>query len=174
MARISEASALQRRRFDAIKEAVSVPTLAHELIEEQGAVLRCQGERWRGLCVLCGNGPHSKAFSSSEKLWHCFACGEGGDVVTLAALANDMAPGMAVAWLGHRYGVELPKRPDSWFRKQDRQARLREKLEAERLEVKRRRLFRYFVLPELEKVAEPERKQETQIAWNSFARLPLD
>jgi hypothetical protein len=67
----------------------------------------------------------------------------------------------------------LPERPDSWFEKQDRQARLRQRLEAERLEIKRRRLFKYFILPELEKIAEPDRGRETNLAWERFRRVPL-
>lgn len=79
----------------------------------------------------------------------------------------------AVGWLDHTYGLDLPARPESWYRKQARQARLRERLEGERAEVKRRRLFRYFVLPELEKIAESERAEETRRAWESFKRLSV-
>jgi hypothetical protein len=46
-------------------------------------------------------------------------------------------------------------------------------LEIERQEVKRRRLFRHFIAPELDKVAEPERERETLAAWERFKQAPL-
>jgi len=167
---VNTTSALQRRRFDLVKEAVTIPILQPEL----GVEWHRTGGRWRGECPLCHNGGTSGAFSAGETLWHCFACMEGGDVITLAAKFNDMPPAMACAWLGDRFNVDLPERPESWYRKQDRQAKIRETKEKERREIKRRRLFKYLILPELEHVQpEAERKQETDLAWSRFQKLPL-
>lgn len=168
--------ALQRKRFDIIKGAVPVATLARDLIEENAGRLRERSDELRGQCPVCLNGNHSEAFEASleKNLWHCFACGEGGDVIDLANLAGRCeSPGFAVAWLAHKYGVELPERPDSWYRKQDRQARIRERIEAERMEIRRRRLFKYCILPELENVPPEDRERETKIAWERFRRLPV-
>lgn len=158
------------RRIRAAKEGISILRVAQEL-----TVLRKKGRRWRGKCPLCENGEHSDAFSLDDDLglFHCFACGSGGDLVRLVELWGPFSVGEAIAWLGHTFDLDLPERPESWYRKQTRQQRLRERLRAERAEVKRRRLFRYFVLPELEKVAEPERAAETRIAWERFKRVPL-
>ena len=169
--------ALQRRRFDIIKEAVPVATLARDLIEEDLGRLRTTGGRIRGYCPICKNGNHSEAFSASlnENMWYCFACKEGGDVITLANLAGGFhSTAAAVAWLADKYGADLPTRPESWYRKQDRQARIRERLEAERREIRRRRLFKYCILPELELVADEDRERETRIAWERFKGLPID
>lgn len=167
--------AFQKRRIEKIKEHLSVVEVANDLLSWGGyGAVRRSGSRFRGVCPLCHNGEHSKAFSSDGQLFYCFACQEGGDVVTLAALANDMPPAMAAAWLAQRYGIKLPDRPDSWYAKQDRQARLRERIEAERKEIKRRRLFKYLVLPELEHIEpEADRRRETIRAWDRFQRLPL-
>lgn len=175
--RIQPQYALQRRRFEIIKEAVPVCRLAADLIREATGRLRTTGGEIRGYCPVCGNGNHSEAFSASldKNLWTCFACGEGGDVIDLANLSGRFeSPVFAVAWLGHRYGVELPERPDSWYRKQSRQERIREQLEEERREIRRRRLFKYCVLPELEFVAPEDREHETRVAWERMKRLPLD
>jgi hypothetical protein len=93
--------------------------------------------------------------------------------VRLVELWGPFSVSEAVAYIGHTYGIDLPGRPASWFKKQSRQARLRERLETERQEVKRRRLFRYFIAPELDKVAEPERERETLAAWERFKQVPL-
>jgi hypothetical protein len=46
-------------------------------------------------------------------------------------------------------------------------------LEAERQELLRRRLFRIFLTPELDKVPDAEREKETAVAWERFKRVPL-
>lgn len=160
------------RRIKAAKSGVSILRVAQDLSE---APLRKKGERWRGKCPVCGHGEHSDAFSVGGEvgLFHCHACGSGGDLVRLVELWGRWTIAEAVAWLDHAYDLNLPARPESWFRKQDRQARLRQRIEAERTEIKRRRLFRYLVLPELERVAEPDRAEETRVAWERFKRVPL-
>lgn len=168
--------ALQRRRFDIIKEAVPVASLARDLIEEDLGRLRTTGGYLRGYCPICKQGNHSQAFQAQLEgtLWNCFACGEGGDVITLADLAGGFnSTTAAVAWLADRYHVELPTRPESWYRKQDRQARLRERIEAERQEIRRRRMFKYLILPELEFVELEDREHETKVAWERFRRLAI-
>lgn len=159
------------RRLRAVKEGVSLLTVAQDLEPS----LKKKGQRWRGKCPLCENGEHSDAFSvdADKGLFYCFACGVGGDVITLVQAWGPFDFAEAIAWIGHTYNLDLPDRPDQWYARQDRQARLREKLEAERREVKRRRLFKYFILPELEKVAEPDRANETRIAWERFKQVTL-
>lgn len=172
MARIQPHGKLLKRRIAAAKEQADLLTVARGL----GAEVEKKGQRHRGKCPLCGSGARSGAFSvdAERQLFHCHSCGVGGDVVRLIESWGDYSAEWAVAWLGHTYGLDLPERPESWYRKQDRQARLREKLEAERREVFRRRLFRYVMLPVLETISEErERKRETDVAWERFERLPL-
>lgn len=176
--RIETASAFHRRRFDAIKEAIVCAQLAMDLVDEQGAALKRSGSRLRGLCPLCGNGLHSKALSvdTEKNLWHCFACGEGGDVITLADLyLGHNSPAMATAWLAHRYGVELPERPDSWFQKQSRQEKIRARLERERKEIKRRRLFKTIIVPQIRAMTPPnELEAEIRASWERLKDVPVE
>lgn len=177
MAKLKPQAALQRRRFEIIKEAVSVTTLARDLIEDASGRIRESGGELRGYCPVCGHGNHSEAFSAQLEgaLWHCHACGEGGDVIELAQLAGGFQyASEAVAWLGWRYGIELPERPESWYRKQSQQERLRERIEGERREIRRRRIFKYLIVPELEFLEPGDREHETWVAWESMKRLPID
>ena len=132
--------ALDRRRFEAVKEAVTVPALAEVL----GGELRKVGDRWRGKCALCGNGSNSDAFSAAERGWHCFACDEGGDVVTLAALANDMTPAMAAAWIADRFGVEMPRPSDRRREAWNHKSRTRDAVARRVAKVYQRRLVRVY------------------------------
>jgi hypothetical protein len=159
--------ALDRRRFEAVKDAVTVPTLAEDL----GAKLRRVGDHWRGECVLCGNGANSGAFSAVDRGWHCFACDEGGDVVALAALANDMPPAMAASWIADRFGVQIPERPQAWFGRQARQRPVRDALEEALVRRCQRRLYRWVLAPPIARFEdEGERAEEARIAWED-ARL---
>lgn len=170
--KVQISSAFHRKRFELVKEAISCPTLASDLLAEKGQQLRKVGERWRGPCPVCGHGESSQAFSCREDLWHCFSCGEGGDVVKLADLAAPFeSPSMACTWLADRYGVELPSRPEGWFRKQERQERLRNALEEKKRNVKRRRLFKVIMVPILRGVGADE--DEVKAAWSDFQDLPL-
>lgn len=168
---------LQRQRFEIIKDKVSVTRLATDLIEEASGSLKHSGGRLRGYCPVCGHGNHSEAFNAQPEgtLWNCFSCGEGGDVIELARLAGSFQyASEAVAWLGFRYGIDLPERPESWYRKQSRQERLREQIKAERREVRRRRMFKYLIVPELEFIEPEDREHETWVAWERTRRLPID
>jgi hypothetical protein len=169
--RIEPRDALQKRRFALIKEAVTIPMLGEHL----GMGWKKAGQRWRGECPVCRNGSTSDAFSASETLWFCHACHLGGDVVDLARHEADMYPAQAVAWLGEVFKVDLPMRPDSWFRKQDRQARMREAEEEAKRIKKRRRLFKYIAVPQIEATTPPEDvKDEIRWAWeNLYKDLPV-
>ena len=170
MVRVSPGRKLLERRIRAAKEGIDLLSVAQDL-----TTLRKKGERWRGKCPICDNGAHSDAFSLDDNLglWHCFACGSGGDLVRLVELWGPFSVPEAVAWIGHRYGVDLPERPESWYRKQDRQARLRQAVIEERREIKRRRLFKYLILPEIEKLLEADQARETEMAWERMKRLPM-
>lgn len=176
MVTISPKSAFVKRRIEIVKERVPVFQLANDLLTERGEnPLRRAGEHYRGMCLLCGNGAHSHAFSALPHVFYCFACNEGGDIVTLAEKAGNFpGPGMAASWLAHRYGIELPARPDSWHQKVDRQARLREQIREKRKNVLRRRLFRAFILPMVAEIEDPaERRTQTGLAWKEFRDMPV-
>jgi DNA primase len=170
MVRVSPGSKLLAHRIQAAKEGIDLLSVAQDL-----TTLRKKGERWRGKCPICENGEHSDAFSLDDTLglFHCFACGSGGDVVRLVERWCGFSVAEAVAWLGHTYDLDLPERPESWYRKQDRQARLRQALIEERREIKRRRLFKYLILPEIEKLPEADQAREAEIAWERMKRLPM-
>jgi hypothetical protein len=162
---------LLHRRIEAAKAGVSILAVAKDL----GSDLNKKGERWRGQCPICLNGQRSDAFSVdvARGLFFCHACGSGGDLVRLVEASQRMSLPEAVAWLGHNYNIDLPGRPDAWFRKQDRQARIRQEMIEQRREVKRRRLFKYLILPEIEKVPEADQERETNLAWGRMKQLNM-
>jgi hypothetical protein len=108
------------------------------------------------------------------RFW-CYGCGRGGDVVDLEFYCGDYGElWEAVMSLAVEYGVELPQRPASWFARQERQKPIRDGIDNVRREIKRRRLFRCFILPVIDTIeAEEERERELERAWSVFQRVPL-
>lgn len=79
---------------------------------------------------------------------------------------------MAAADLLREFGCEVPSRPASWYRKQERQAPVRNAIDAARFRRVQRRLFRHFYAPVMLVFEdEAERAEETRLAWEECEQL---
>src|ERR1700712_3383359 len=95
--RISDAS------LNAVREAASI-------VDVVGAVvaLRPAGsDRLTGLCPFHDEKRPSFGVSPSSNLFHCFGCGEGGDVITFVRKLDDLSFPEAVEQLAGRFNVAL-------------------------------------------------------------------
>ena len=80
--------------------------------------------------------------------WWCYGCDRGGDVVDLEFHCGDYGElWEAMIALAVEYDVELPQRPPSWFRHQERQKPVRDAIVEARVEVMMRRLWRWIFEP---------------------------
>jgi DNA primase len=118
--------------IDAAKEAVPVIDLA-DLLCGPGAMRRV-ADKWVGRCPLPDHEDRSPSFTvyTESNSWFCYGCSRGGDVVQLARLVwgyDEVDAHVAAADLLDEFGHQLPKRPESWFRKQARQAPVRNALQ---------------------------------------------
>lgn len=105
--------------------------------------------------------------------WWCYGCSRGGDVVDLEFFCGDYDElWVAMISLTVDYGVELPERPRSWYRKQERQKPIRNGIEAEMIKVARRRLYRRFFEPLILATDDAEnRAHDAQLFWEATAPL---
>jgi DNA primase len=71
--------------------------------------LRRQGARWVGLCPFHEERTPSFSVDAGEKLYHCFGCGVGGDVIKFVEEKEGLGFAEAVELLADRYGVELER-----------------------------------------------------------------
>ena len=71
--------------------------------------LRRQGARWVGLCPFHEERTPSFSVDPSEKLYHCFGCGVGGDTIKFVEEKEGLSFTDAVELLADRYGVELER-----------------------------------------------------------------
>ncbi len=96
MARIRDAS---------VREAVD----AADMVEVVSArtQLRRSGARWTGLCPFHDEKTPSFSVNPADKLFYCFGCGKGGDVISFVQETEQLDFAQAVEWLAERYRVTL-------------------------------------------------------------------
>ncbi|HSS34277.1 MAG TPA: DNA primase [Solirubrobacterales bacterium] len=87
--------------------------------------LRRQGARWVGLCPFHEERTPSFSVDAQEKLYHCFGCGVGGDVIKFVEEKEGLGFAEAVEILADRYGVELEREQEDPRAEARRQQRRR-------------------------------------------------
>ena len=94
--------------FAAVKAAVGV----RELLARHGLEIPGHRLKWRGRCPVHG-GPGDQSFHVhlGRNLFHCFACGAGGDVLDLAAALEGVPLRQAALLLRDRFSAPGLSRP---------------------------------------------------------------
>jgi DNA primase len=69
--------------------------------------LRRSGARWTGLCPFHDERTPSFSVNPQDKLFYCFGCGKGGDLITFVRETEQLDFAQAVEWLAERYRVTL-------------------------------------------------------------------
>jgi DNA primase len=69
--------------------------------------LRRVGARWVGRCPFHEERTPSFSVNADRKLYHCFGCGRGGDLITFVRETEGLDFVQAVEWLAERFRVTL-------------------------------------------------------------------
>jgi DNA primase len=96
MARIKDAS---------VREVVAAADMV-EVVSGRTA-LRRAGARYSGRCPFHEERTPSFSVNPADKLYHCFGCGKGGDVITFVRETENLDFAGAVEWLAERFRVSL-------------------------------------------------------------------
>ncbi len=160
------------RQIEAVKEGSRIEVVA----QDYGEFTLAGSGRLRGRCVSPSHEDRTPSLTifTEEQRYKCFGigCGEHGDVLDLVMLAEGCELWEAMMTLSTRYGIPLPERPPSWFRKQERQAPSRAAVEQTRKNIYRRRLFKHLILPTINHIEdEEEHDRELERAWTDFQEM---
>src|ERR671921_1870835 len=93
------------------RDSVEKVKEASDIVEVISAYtdLRRAGTRYSGLCPFHDERTPSFSVDPTEKLYHCFGCGVGGDVIKFVEEKEGLNFAEAVEMLADRYGVELER-----------------------------------------------------------------
>ena len=69
--------------------------------------LKKSGQNWKGLCPFHQEKTPSFTVSQSKQIFHCFGCGEGGDVITFLLKHDRLSFHEAVTMLAKKAGISL-------------------------------------------------------------------
>ena len=160
-----------RKCCEAVREAVPIEEVARRYtdLEPLG------GRAWfTGRCPLPDHEDRTPSFYIYPPgRYYCYGCERGGDVVGLEFFCGDYGElWEAMISLAVDYRVELPSRPNAWFRRQRRQRPVRDAMDQIRLNSLQRRLYRWMFLPMVERIDDPdERREEGERLWAETAEL---
>lgn len=85
-----------------VRQATDFVQLVAETVE-----LRQRGQDFWGCCPFHGEKSPSFKVNPSTGLWHCFGCGEGGDVFSYVQRRENLDFPDAIRFLADRAGIEL-------------------------------------------------------------------
>ncbi len=163
-----------RKCCEAIREAVPLGEIACRYTE----LKPYGGKAWfLGRCPLPDHEDRTPSFyiypNEIGSRWWCYGCGRGGDVVDLEFFCGDYGElWEAMISLAVEFDIALPERPRSWYRRQERQAPVRDGIEEAKVHVARRRLYRWSFEPlVLATRDEEDRAHDAQVFWEATEPL---
>jgi len=91
--------------IERIKAATDIVELVAEHVQ-----MRHAGRNWLGLCPFHNEKTPSFNVNPELQIYHCFGCGVGGDVVKFLQEIDKVSFVEAVAFLGERADIPVPRR----------------------------------------------------------------
>ena len=86
-----------------VKDAANIVDVISEYV-----ALKKTGKNFLGLCPFHADNKPSFTVSEEKQIFHCFGCGQGGNVFTFLMQYNNLSFPETVRFLAQRYGIEIP------------------------------------------------------------------
>ena len=97
-----------------IRSAANIVDVISEYV-----ALRKTGKNFIGLCPFHADKKPSFTVSEEKQIFHCFGCGQGGNVFSFLIHYNNLSFPEAVGFLARKYGIEIPTRKMSATQKKE-------------------------------------------------------
>jgi DNA primase len=91
---------------DASVEAVKAAADMVQVVQTR-TQLRKAGARWTGRCPFHEEKTPSFSVNAADKLYYCFGCGKGGDLISFVRDTEVLDFAEAIEWLAERFSVQL-------------------------------------------------------------------
>jgi len=92
-------------KISEIKNTADIIDIISEVV-----ILKKAGKNFLGLCPFHSEKTPSFTVSPDKQMFHCFGCGEGGNVFTFVMKNSGLSFPEAVGDLARRFGIGLPKK----------------------------------------------------------------
>jgi len=101
-----------RKEIDTIKESVDIVEFLKSYID-----LSPTGKNFKALCPFHQEKTPSFFVSPEKKIWHCFGCGLGGDVIRFVMLYEHLEFPEALKIIAEKTGIQIP----SFYKKEQKE-----------------------------------------------------
>jgi DNA primase len=95
-----------RIKDSSVRDAVAAADMV-EVVSARTALRRSSGSRYMGRCPFHEERTPSFSVNPVDKLYYCFGCGKGGDVISFVRETENLDFVGAVEWLAERFRVPL-------------------------------------------------------------------
>jgi DNA primase len=95
-----------RIKESCVRDVVAAADMV-EVVSTRTALRRSSGSRYMGRCPFHEERTPSFSVNPVEKLYYCFGCGKGGDVVSFLRESENLDFVGAIEWLAERFRVPL-------------------------------------------------------------------
>ncbi len=104
--------------IDRVREATNIVDVIGECV-----ALKKTGKNFVGLCPFHADTTPSFTVSEEKQIFHCFGCGQGGNVLTFLMQYNNLNFPEAVGFLSRKCGIDIPKKKMSPAQKKELEER---------------------------------------------------
>ena len=97
---------MARIKDSSVREVIAAVDMV-EVVSGRSALRRTSGSRYMGRCPFHEERTPSFSVNPVEKLYYCFGCGKGGDVISFVRETENLDFVGAIEWLADRFRVPL-------------------------------------------------------------------
>jgi DNA primase len=105
---------LSEEKISEIRDRASLLEVVSDYVS-----LKKTGKNYKGLCPFHSEKTPSFMVNEEKQIFHCFGCGEGGDVFAFLMKSGHFTFPEAAKELAKRYGINLPRREPSPVQKRE-------------------------------------------------------